>query len=252
MPGQNLTWRQDWSFPIIHFAVNVPLLHEAIMSSNQSQMLSPSSDVVARRLLESFLEDVNEFARSGNGLRDCTEGERRALNDLMAERYLTEGINKLQPSPIVNKIKEIISDFINNKCRALEFCVTERVKEEESCIATTSWTCKVCGKQNSETPQEKLRACIVCGRNRNYQGSKKTQQLNKLRIDPTPLSTGASKQCLQEAQKSKKDCTCPTPPNNVFATKADFEELQRCQMKSEINDVIEEVRSIIGGIMYQS
>lgn len=221
------------------------------MSSNQSQTSVPSSDVVARRLLESFLEDVNEFARS-NGLRDCTEGERRALNDLMAERYLSEGIDKLQPSPIVNKIREIISDFIHNKCRALEFCITERVKEEQSCIASISWACQVCGKQNSETPQKKLRACIVCGRKRNYQGSKKTQQLNKLRIDPTPLSTIASKQCLREAQKSKKQSPSPTPPNNVFATKADFEEIQRCQMKSEINGVIEEVRSIMGSIKDQS
>mmetsp|Transcript_366 Transcript_366/g.611 ORF Transcript_366/g.611 Transcript_366/m.611 type:complete len:224 (-) Transcript_366:1151-1822(-) len=223
------------------------------MSSDQSQMSAPSSDVVARRLLESFLEDVNEFARSGNGLLNCTEGERRALNDLMAERYLTEGIDKLQPSPIVKKIQGIISDFIHNKCRALEFCVTERVKEEKSCIATTSWTCQVCGKQHDETLQEKiLRACLVCGRNRNYKGSKKTQQLNKLRIDPTPLSTIASKRCLREAQKSSKHSSCPTPPNNVFATKADFEELQRCQMRSEINDVIKEVRSIMGGIMDQS
>jgi predicted nucleic acid-binding Zn-ribbon protein len=166
----------------------------------------------------------------------------------MAQRYLTEGIDKLS-SPIVKKIKEIISDFIHNKCRALEFRVTERVKEEKSCIATTtSWTCQVCGKHNSETAEEKLRACVVCGRKRNYLGSKKTQQLNKLRIDPTPLSTIASKQCLREAQKSNKRSSCPAPHTNIFATKADYEEVQRCEIKSEINEVLESVRSIMDGI----
>ena len=213
-------------------------------------MPAPNADVVARRLFESFLEDVNEFARSGSGgFQNCSEGERRALNDLMAQRYLTEGIDKLPPSPIVKKIKQIISDFIHNKCRALEFCVTERVKEENSCIATTtSWTCQVCGKHNSETAQEKLRVCVVCGRKRNYLGSKKTQQLNKLRIDPTPLSTIASKQCLREAQKSNKRSSCAAPVNNTFATKADYEEVQRCKIKSEINEVLESVRSIMGAL----
>lgn len=211
-------------------------------------MSSPSTDVVARRLLESFLEDVNEFARTGSGgFRNCSEGERRALNDLMAQRYLTEGVETLPPSPFVRRVKDIISDFIHNKCRALEFCVIERVKEENSCIATTSWKCQVCGKRNSETAQEKLGACVVCGRNRNYLGSKKTQQLNKLRVDPTPLSTIASKQCLREAQNINKR-SCPAPPNNVLSTKADYEEFQRCEMKSEINEILDSVRSIMGGI----
>jgi len=217
--------------------------------SNQSPKSAPSTDVVARRLLESFLDDVNEFARSGSGFQNCTESERRALNDLMTQRYLVEGIDKLPSSPIVKKVKEIISDFIHNKCRALEYCVTERMKEENSCIATTSWTCQVCGKCNTETAQEKQRVCVVCGRNRNYQGSRKTQKLNKVCIDPTPLSTIASKQCLREAQNRNRGTSCPTPPNNIFATKADYEELQRCEIKSQINDVLEEVRSIMGGIM---
>ena len=64
----------------------------------KEEVMSASTDVVARRLLESFLEDVNEFARSGSGgFQNCSESERRALNDLMAQRYLTEGIDKLLP-----------------------------------------------------------------------------------------------------------------------------------------------------------
>jgi hypothetical protein len=221
------------------------------MSCNQNPKSAPSTDAVARRLLESFLDDVNEFARSG-GFRNSTESERRALNDLMTQRYLVEGIAKLPPSPIVKKVNEIIRDFIHNKCRALEYCALERVKEENSCgddnATTTSWSCVVCGKVN----QKKQRICVVCGRNRNYQGSKKTQQLNKLRIDPTPLSTIASKECLKEAQKSNKRTSCPAALNSFMATKADYEELQRCEMKSEINDILESVRSIMDGMEYRS
>jgi hypothetical protein len=44
----------------------------------KSEVMSASTDVVARRLFESFLEDVNEFARSGSGcFQNCSESERR-------------------------------------------------------------------------------------------------------------------------------------------------------------------------------
>lgn len=223
------------------------------MSSNQSE-----SDNVARRLLQSFLEDINEFARSG-GFHDSSASERRALNDLMTQRYLIEGIEKLPHSPIVKKVEEIISDFIHNKCRGLEYCALTRVKEEEeenSCggtddipTSTLSWTCLVCGKCNNETKQRKQRVCVVCGRERNYIGSKKTQQLKKLRIDPIPLTTAASKDCLlKEVQDSNKrhhlqrwkgeDAKC----NMLIATKADYEGLHRVEMKNEINDVLDSLR----------
>jgi len=203
------------------------------------------------------MDDVNEFAKSG-GFRNSSENERRALNDLMTQRYLVEGICKLPPSPIVKKVNEIISDFIHNKCRALEYCALDRVKEENSTcgdetttIASMSWSCIVCGKVNSETAQKKQRICVVCGRNRNYQGSKKTQQLNKLQIDPTPLSTIASKECLKEVQKRNVHSSCPAT-RTPHATKAEYEELQRCEMKSEINDILKSVRSIIDGMEYKS
>jgi hypothetical protein len=213
-------------------------------------MSKPSTDVVARRLLESFLDDVNEFARSG-GFRNSTENERRALNDLMTQRYLVEGTDKLPPTPIVKKVNEIISDFIHNKCRALEYCALERVEKENSCgednnASAFSWSCAVCGKINIETEQKKQRVCLVCGRSRTYQGSKKTQRLNELRIDPTPLSTVASKQALKQVRNSNKLTSCE---RNIFmATKADYEELQRCEIKSEISDMLEDVRSIMGSM----
>jgi hypothetical protein len=213
------------------------------------------SDAVARRVLQSFLEDINEFAKSG-GFRNSTDNERRALNDLMVERYLTEGILKLPTSPIVKKVKEIISDFIHNKCRGLEYCSLTKVKEEEdakeddeegSCSTGANfsvWTCHVCGKCN-----KKQRVCIVCGRDRNYIGSRKTQQLNKLRIDPTPLTTAAPKdRLLKEAQNSNR---CHIRPewrgeeakrSILTSTKNDYEEQMRVEIKSEINDVLESLR----------
>ena len=228
--------------------------------SMMSNSVKSESDAVARRLLQSFLDDINEFARSG-GFRNSTDNERRALNDLMTQRYLTEGIEKLPTSPIVKKVKEIISDFIHNKCRGLEYCaLTKVVKEEErakedeevSCStdtntkreATVVWTCQVCGKCN-----KKQRVCIVCGRDRSYIGSRKTQQLNKLRIDPTPLTTAAPKdRLMKEAQNSNR---CHIRPewrgeeakrNILTSTKSDYEEQMRVEMKSEINDVLESLR----------
>jgi hypothetical protein len=223
--------------------------------SMMSNSVKSESDAVARRLLQSFLEDINEFARSG-GFRNSSDNERRALNDLMKERYLTEGIEKLPTSPFVKKVKEIISDFICNKCRGLEFCALTKVKEEEvakedeegSCStdtntrreATVVWTCQVCGKCN-----KKQRVCIVCGRDRNYIGSRKTQQLNKLRIDPTPLTTAAPKgRLLKEAQNSNR---CHIRPEwrgeeVLTSTKNDYEEQMRVEIKSEINDVLESLR----------
>jgi hypothetical protein len=222
-----------------------------------SNSVNIKSDAVARRLLQSFLEDINEFARSG-GFRNSSDNERRALNDLMKERYLTEGIEKLPTSPIVKKVKEIISDFIHNKCRGLEYCALTKVKEEEgakedeegSCSTVsnakkeTVWTCQVCGKCN-----KKQRVCIVCGRDRNYIGSRKTQQLNKLRIDPTPLTTAAPKdRLLKEAQNSNR---CHLRPewrgeeakrNILTSTKNDYEQQMRVEIKSEINDVLESLR----------
>ena len=214
-------------------------------STTMSSSPTTNANVAARRLLKSFLDDVNEFARSGTSFRDCSESERRALNNLMTQRYLVEGIYELPSTPIVNKAKEIISDFINNKCRALEYCVTEKVKEENANF-TSIWTCNVCGKLNSVAANEKRSVCVVCGRKRDYQGSKKTQQLNKLRIDPTPLSTVASKERLIEARQSK---TRASTTLNFLATKADYEEIQRCCMKDEINDVLQSVRSIMGDIV---
>ncbi len=223
------------------------------MSSNS---VKSESDAVARRLLQSFLEDINEFARSG-GFRNSTDNERRALNDLMTQRYLTEGVEKLPTSPIVKKVEEIISEFIHNKCRGLEYCALTKVKQEEeakedeegSCSTDANtkrevWTCQVCGKCN-----KKQRVCIVCGRDRNYIGSRKTQQLNKLRIDPTPLTTAAPKdRLLKEAQNSNR---CHIRPewrgeeakrSILTSTKNEYEEQMRVEIKSEINDVLESLR----------
>ena len=228
-----------------------------------SNSVNIESDAVARRLLQSFLEDINEFARSG-GFRNSTDNERRALNDLMSQRYLTEGIEKLPTSPIVKKVKEIISDFIHNKCRGLEYCALTKVKEEEeakedsegSCSTAankreaTVWTCQVCGKCNKKC--NKKHGCIVCGRDRNYIGSRKTQQLNKLRIDPTPLTTAAPKdRLLKEAQNSNR---CHRRPewrgeeakrDILTLTKNDYEQQMRVEMKSEINDVLESLRQTL-------
>ena len=128
-------------------------------------------------------------------------------------------------------------------------CTREKKEGNSGMIntASLSWTCQVCGKSNCERSQKK---CACCGRNQNYQGSKKIQQLNKLRIDPTPLSTAASKQRLKEVQNSNKRLhrwEGEDAKRNMFiATKADFEELQRCEIKTEINVVLDSIRKTMG------
>ena len=200
------------------------------------------SDVIARRCMEAFVEEMKEFGREG-GFQNCTEMERKALNDILAQRYLGSLVS-LPGTPIVSKVRKIISNFINGKCRQVEFYIHEQIKDESPREADF-WKCAVCGKQNREGKKIQ-RLCITCGRGKGYSGSKKIQKLNECcGIDATPLTTASSKEELVKAEdieNKRERWDGEEGKRLIFVSKQiDYEALSRNELKNEIKSVLESI-----------
>jgi hypothetical protein len=113
-----------------------------------------------------------------------------------------------------------------------------QLKAAESSIS--NWSCKVCGKVNTEKNGKTQRLCLTCGRPKGYVGSKKIQVLNNNRIDITPHLNCATKDELKKTAMIAEVST----PMGYEGNKNDYETNARTKIKDEVNNVIESIRSL--------
>lgn len=215
-------------------------LDSADCSVKVSDSDKKQADVVARRCMETFVEEMKEFRREG-GFKVFSEKDRTALNDLMVERFLEKDLAHLPNTPVVCKVREIISNFINGKCRSLEVFIDDQMKNESRDVTTdTTWKCAVCGKQRVEV-LKKGTVCSVCGHSQDQ-----SQMLNSYNIDIMPHTAAATKDELSRANyiesKRKRWLGDEGQRLVLLSKKADYEALEREDIKSEIHNVLASIR----------
>jgi hypothetical protein len=174
------------------------------------------------------------------GDEGCSENDRFVI----ANTCLSN-LERLPNSPLIEKLKEMVSNFIQaGKCRYLDSYLDDQVGESHD--LGTEWLCSVCGKRNRET-KKKYTECITCGKPKGYMVSKKLQQLNDRRIDPTPHLTNATKDELMTMRnnrnKHREKLTGEEGMKSmIVSTKIDYEALERNTIKAEIDDVLSSIR----------
>ena len=113
--------------------------------------------------------------------------------------------------------------------------------EGNSSELPNGWKCTVCGKQNHEKGKIQ-RLCITCGREKGYSGSKKTQELNRHRMDITPFTTAAKKDDIFQAKRLKKkkiiygDGSYGKQP--FLFNKSDYEMIAREHIKNDAISIL--------------
>ncbi len=206
------------------------------------------SNMLARRCMEAFVKEMKEFAREG-GFRNCNELVRKAVNDSLADRYLGP-LTALLDTPIVVKVRQIISSFIEGKCRPMEFYIHEQIRND-SPGDSSFWKCAICGKRNVEGKKIQ-RFCVTCGREKGYVGSKKMRKLNECSgIDTTPCTTASTKEEYKKAakhQQKREDWVGDEGQRKIFlSTPDDYEALAREELKIEIASLLETIKLCTGG-----
>lgn len=192
--------------------------------------------LLARRCVEKFLCEMKQCSIEG-----CNENDRFGI-----AKTCSSNLERLPSSPLIEKLKEMVSNFIRaGKCRYLDSYLDDQV--EESHDLGTEWLCSVCGKRNRET-KKKYTECITCGKPKGYLVSKKLQHLNDHgHIDLTPHLTNATKDELlmirNICNKHREKWTGEEGMKSmIVSTKIDYEALERNSIKAEIDDVLSSIR----------